>query len=43
MLRAIRARVLGITLEEYARRTAIEPDPRLGDDRSLGEQPDEDE
>jgi hypothetical protein len=39
--RAIRARVLGISLEEYTRCTAEEPDMWLGDDRSLAEQPDE--
>jgi hypothetical protein len=43
-LRAIRARVLGLTLEEYAELTAHEPDVWLGvaDDRSLGEHPDDD-
>jgi hypothetical protein len=41
--RARRAQILGMSLEEYARRTADEPDMWLGDDRSLAEQPDLDE
>jgi hypothetical protein len=39
--RAVRARVLGLSAEEYARLTAHEPDMWLGDDRSLAVQPDE--